>query len=732
MNSGEPFLSRILAALDSPLCVTDRSGVIRASNAAFALLAGHTPSVLQGLPLQELLPPADAAAVLQQIERPETARAPIVSRLGASAAARRPVRLNVLGAAAAGDDDTLIGVSAIEDETEQTRDALLELTAILDNAATGIVVTRNRIIQRCNRRLAEIFGYASPAELIGKPAILLYPDADAYERLGHEAGPLLAAGQAFHDLWRGRKADGSEVWCNVYGKALDPAHTERGTVWIAEDRSAFKQADERLQQANVELLGARDRAEVANRAKSEFLANMSHELRTPLNAILGYAQILKRERALTERQSLGLNTIEQSGHHLLTLINDVLDLSRIEAGRLDLYPAMVNLPGFLRVVADIIRVKAEQKDLLFTFESGPELPRAVSVDEKRLRQVLLNLLGNAVKFTDRGMVNLRVSSESAGPGTARLRFEIRDTGIGIAAQDTARLFQPFEQVSDPRRRVGGTGLGLAISRELVRSMGGDIEVRSTPGAGSAFSFELSVPVVDFEVATPARERTITGYRGARKKVLVVDDMPANRALVVDFLKSLDFTLHEAGDGRAGLEQARATQPDLILMDNVMPVMNGLEATRRLRDDPAFRSVPIIAISASASQADRERSLAVGVDAFLHKPIDFGELLMNMGTLLRLNWTYEETAAAPRGDSHAADSLQPPGADEMQVLHRLAMMGNMREIRNRAAYLAQLDARLRPFADELDRLAQGYQSNAIRRFVERYLEPAPSGEPGGKR
>src|SRR5471030_1723511 len=278
----------------------------------------------------------------------------------------------------------------------------------------------------------------------------------------------------------------------------------------------------------VALRIAMERAEVANRAKSAFLAAMSHELRTPLNAILGYTQILKRDKGLTPTQKSGVGTIQQGGQHLLALINDVLDLSRVEAGKMDFHPKPVVLADLLSVVADIMRVRAEQKQLRFELELVAGLPEAISVDETRLRQVLLNLLGNAVKFTDRGTVRLRVLPLAARPGAApdaaSLRFEVHDDGIGIAAGHIDAIFRPFEQVGDASRRAGGTGLGLAISGQLVRLMGGELKVESKLGTGSRFWFDVAMPVAAAPAAISGDGHNATGYLGPRKTILVVDDV----------------------------------------------------------------------------------------------------------------------------------------------------------------------------------------------------------------
>ena len=465
---------------------------------------------------------------------------------------------------------------------------------------------------------------------------------------------------------------------------------------------------------------ARHAAEAANLAKSAFLSNMSHELRTPLNGILGYAQILERDPALVERQLAGVSVIRKSGEHLLTLINDILDLAKIEAGKMELYLADLQFPQFVQSIIDIVDVKAVQKGVNLVCDIAPDLPQWIRADEKRLRQVLLNLLSNAVKFTDRGQVVLRI--QFAPPD--RLRFEVQDTGVGIAANQLDAIFQPFEQVGETQRRFSGTGLGLTISQQYVRLMGGDIEVESRVGQGSTFRFELEAQPVKAETAVTAR-RTETGYAGPRRKVLVVDDGAENRAVLTDLLTPLGFEVAEAANGREGLDMAQRLRPHLIVMDIVMPEMDGLEAMRLLRQLPACKEVPIIAVSASVSASDSKKSLLAGGNAFLPKPIDADKLLDRIATLLQLEWRYAPSAAGPPLESEAGPILAPP-AHEMEVLHRLALLGNMHEIMGQAEHLVQLDERYRPFASQLNSLARNYQSQAVLHLVERYRKSSGSG------
>ncbi|HSW07193.1 AAA family ATPase [Aquabacterium sp.] len=500
----------------------------------------------------------------------------------------------------------------------------------------------------------------------------------------------------------------------LLGCAFLEGSQEHGVAFVL-DLTERKQVEAERQARRV--------ADLANRAKSIFLTTMSHELRTPLNAILGFAQLLLAEPQLDEHQARRVKIIQQGGEQLLTLVNDILDLSRIEAGKVDLQPQALALDEFLRTVIDIIRIRAEEKGLQFNFDGVPGLARAVIVDEKYLRQILLNLLSNAVKFTGQGQVSLRARHLGVSDTVASLRFEVEDTGIGISPDELESVFMPFEQGADAQRRFGGTGLGLSISRQLVRLMGGDIQVESRLGQGSRFWFDLDLPLgmLDAKRDAMPHRPPITGYRGERRTLLVVDDVEANRTLLVDFLTALGFNAVEADNGEAGLRQAQALRPDLIVMDSVMPVMDGLESTRRLRQVDELKNVPVIAVSASASAVDERMSLAGGADAFLAKPIQLDKLLHEIGRLLQLAWVPDMPGTAAPVQAQAPGRLIPPPPQEMKILYGLAQTGNMRTIRAHADFLGTLGVTYGPFARRLRELADGYQSQAILELLRAYMD-----------
>lgn len=406
--------------------------------------------------------------------------------------------------------------------------------------------------------------------------------------------------------------------------------------------------EELVRERTNELQQAKERAEVASQAKTDFLARMSHELRTPLNAIMGYAQILKMDRTLTDRQLNCLNTIHGSGEHLLMLIVDILDLSQIEAGKTELRLSPVDPRALVSMLDDIIRIKAAEKGLTFLAECDEHLPHALLADEKRLRQVLLNLLSNAVKFTQSGIVSLSMTSvgqDSAGQH-ARIRFEVRDSGVGIRAEDQQRVFEPFEQAGDSRSRSAGTGLGLAISRQLVRLMGAELHLESELGVGSLFWFELSLPLADRTEPEQPPAPPVLGYEGDRKRVLIVDDVAANRQMLNELLLSLGFDTQEAIHGQDALDKMQLTWPDLVLMDLAMPVMDGLEAMRRIRAMDLGQALPIIALSANASHTHRDQAMEAGATLFMSKPFENAVLLGHLGRCLSLMWLQASSPDQP--------------------------------------------------------------------------------------
>ncbi|MEG4321752.1 MULTISPECIES: ATP-binding protein [unclassified Microcoleus] len=505
----------------------------------------------------------------------------------------------------------------------------------------------------------------------------------------------------------------------------------------------------------AELEGAALAAEVASLAKSAFIANMSHELRTPLNAILGYAQILSRQPDFCPTDKERIRMVQQCGSQLLTLINDILDLAKIEADKIELTVNDVFFRAFLNDICEIFRFKAEEKSLVFVSQIAATIPDFVSVDEKRLRQIILNLLSNAIKFTAEGSVIFKVEViENSQPvagifgageelaflsdsrrtfPTTKIRFQVKDTGIGITSDAMERIFLPFEQAGEFGQKTEGTGLGLNIAQTLVSLMGGELNVESDWGVGSTFWFEIELSVADFiiPVPPPQQQPVITGYEGKRRKILVVDDSPENRCLIVDILAPLGFVLIEADSGEIGLETAVSEEPDLIIADLLMPGISGFELCAQLRGLPMFRETPILIATSGLFELELEKQEEIGYNDFISKFFQIDDFLAKIQNYLGLSWIFQGAGDSLR-DSYAdrpfaelaigSEDLKMPPCEELLDLYEAAQIGNFEQVKREAQRLQELNPTYVLFARKILQLVDRYDDDAIIKLIGPGLNP----------
>jgi len=500
-----------------------------------------------------------------------------------------------------------------------------------------------------------------------------------------------------------------------------------------------------------EINRSRQQAETANRAKSAFLANMSHELRTPLNAIIGFSELMGLDAGISEKQRENLAIINRSGEYLLELINDVLELSKIEAARDSLTETAFDLYDALEKVTEMIRLRAEKKNLQLVFERLDNVPRFIKTDERKLRQILLNLLGNAVKFTKEGGVTLRArmdrgEGDRIANGSLCLRFEVEDSGPGIAPEDRARIFEAFTQTQSGYDKKEGTGLGLAISRQFVRHLGGDIRVSGVEGKGAVFEFTVPVkPATDLEMESHQPARRVIGLKSSQGagrcqqyRILAVDDHAENRVLLRLLLERVGFGVKTAEDGRQAVELSEKWRPHLIWMDMRMPVMDGYEATKMIHRAAADKQETppvIIALTASAFNEDRNAVFAAGCDDFVRRPFRESEIFNKIQEHLGVEYIYEphETASARKASSRALSAgdfksaiarLPRSAVKELKIAIELSDMERIE------AAVDRIGAEHDPLSNGLKKLVDTFQYDRILAFLDK-TEGVPAENPGEK-
>lgn len=610
------------------------------------------------------------------------------------------------------------------------------LNNIVENIPDMIFVKDAKELRfvRFNKAGEELLGYSREA-LYGKNSYDLFPEDMANQFIAKDKEvlrtrqPLDIPEDIVQTSHRGERI--------LHSKKI-PIMDEKGNpqylLGISEDITDRKHAEDELKRhrdhleelvrdRTSELTIAKEQAESANLAKSEFLSNMSHELRTPLNAILGYAQILKRQDNLTESQRQQMDILRSSGEHLLTLINDILDVGKIEARKMEIVEMPLNLPSLIRQVLNITGMSAAEKDLRFQFEAVSPLPEYVQGDERKLRQVLLNLLNNAIKNTRRGHVTLRMDYDRSGPGL--LHAEIADSGTGIPPDKLEAIFEPFTQLAVDRKVREGTGLGLTITKRLVLLMRGKLDVESIFGKGSTFKLEIPLPLVaESDIDLEKTDHSIIGYKGNRKQILVVDDNVTNVSMLVSLLEPLGFEVTTAENGREALNRAAENRPDLVLLDLVMPEMDGLETAREIRICRELAETRIIGASATVTDTVRREEFIAVCDDFVAKPIRIDLLLDKIKTELALEWETvrpEISAALRRNGESPDDQAVPPPPEELLDLYTMAMRGDLHSIHSWAEKDENREGIYAGFAIKLKSLAMNFKGKAILELLGHHIE-----------
>lgn len=605
--------------------------------------------------------------------------------------------------------------------TEQAKE---KYRSIFENSVAGIFQKSpdGRYLS-ANPTLTAMYGYNSSEELIQnltdiEPQLYVLPQQwGEFMRLLQKNGAVTDFESQVY------RRDGTKIWISQNVRSVcDRNHKLLYYEGTATDITVRKQAEAALQQAM-------EAAEVANHAKSQFLSNMSHELRTPLNVILGFTQLMTRNGSLTSQQQGYLDTINRSGEQLLTLINDVLEMSKIEAGRTTLNENSFDLYDLLNWLHTMLQLKAESKGLELIFDKATDLPQYIRTDETKLRQVLINLLGNAIKFTQVGSVTLRVRAENTeNPTTSpRLLFAVEDTGPGIAATELKSLFAPFVQTETGRNSQEGTGLGLPISQKFIQLMGGEITVKSQLGKGAVFKFDIQTSLVEAdEIQTPEPSQSVIGLEPGQPnyRIMIVEDKQENRQLMIELLTPIGFEMREATNGQEAIDLWQSWSPHLIWMDIRMPVMDGLEATKQIKAAGSQAPV-VIALTGSAFEEDRIIALSIGCDDYVRKPFRAEEIFEKMALHLGVRYLYKENSLLSLQQptlklEELRQALAQMPIDWLEQLHQAAMKVNAKQVQY---WIEQMPIANVPLADALSELVDKFCFEEIVTLTKK------SGEPG---
>ena len=591
-------------------------------------------------------------------------------------------------------------------ENVNTREQLRKLSTAVDQSPAATVITDLKgDITYVNPRFTDVTGY-SLTEAIGKNPRILKSGRTPPE-VYQDLWQTIATGQEWKGEFLNRKRNGGLFWEKA---SITAIRDEQGAV------SAYLAVKEDITEqkfAQQALLRAKEEAESATRMKSAFLANMSHEIRTPMNAILGFTELLLRDDSLSVQQRHYLTTVSRSGEHLLELLNDVLETSKIEAGQMRINSAPFDIRLMLDYLDSMFRQKIEDKSLVFSVDADRLEYGHFVADQQKLRQIVINLLGNALKFTQAGRIDLRVWTEpcSGGePTECYLFFEVADTGMGIAAADQESIFQVFSQTREGAQ-IGGTGLGLSISRSLARMMGGDIVVESEPGKGSCFRVHICARAVVAAKLRPMKKRVVGLVEsGARRRILIVDDEILNREFLQSFLLQIGFDVAEATDGDTALGLIASWQPDLVLMDVMMPGMDGNATTRKIREQ--WPELKVVGLSANVFEEAERKAYESGMNLYVRKPYKEIELLHAIGEMLSVTFRYEDEHGGAGSEVMAANCFKPDlsllADEQISALSQAASFGDYYHL---LELLAEIDA---PAGGPLQESVQ-----CMREMVEKY-------------